>query len=373
MARSGIVYGESGSRKSTAGKHFSHYILNKTGKKTLLLSSDGGGWGPMQPEITAGLIQAYRVNSMFPLPVLRYISKGFWPQNPQESRISHTNLVPIDFNEYGGLIIEGVTSISMGIMRHLADGAIKTGEDATNPFVQKVIVNGQLQEETFAGNSRGHYGFVLNNLNSLMSNFNAMPFEYVLYTGLESRTEDDDRTTIYGPQVAGKKGTSQIPSWVGDCIHAQTYQVPREVQVPDPNNPGKFMTSTVVDTSSRFYFIKHPDPATGIMFPAKTRVTPEQLPNLMKRYPGGYFEPGLHSGLNDYLDLCDRLSDASADHLTKMMQAAAETRRAVVAAAATMAANVAEVAQAAATVANAASKAADVAAAAVVSASAGAA
>jgi hypothetical protein len=328
MARSGILYGESGSRKSTGGKHFSHYILNKTGKKTLLLSSDGGGWGPMQPEITAGLINAYRVNAQFPLPVLRYISKGFWPQNPNESRISHTNLVPIDFNEYGGLIVEGVTSISMGIMRHLADGGIKTGEDATNPFIQKVFVNGQLMDETFAGNSRGHYGFVLNNLNSLMSNFNAMPFEYVLYTGLESRTEDDDRTTIYGPQVAGKKGTSQIPSWVGDCIHAQTYQVPRDIQVPDPNNPGKLMSSTVVETSSRFYFIKHPDPATGIMFPAKTRVTPEQLPNLMKRYPGGYFEPGLNSGLNEYLDLCDRLSDQSADYLKKMMQAAAEKRAA---------------------------------------------
>src|SRR5271165_3996223 len=184
MARSGIVYGESGSRKSTAGKHFSHYILNKTGKKTLLMSSDGGGWGPMQPEITAGLIQAYRVNATHPLPVTRYISKGFWPQNPDETRITHTNLVPINFSEYGGLIIEGVTSMSMAVMRHLADGAIKTGEDVTNPFQQKVFVNGQLMEETFAGNSRGHYGFVLNNMNALISNFNAMPFEYVLYTGL---------------------------------------------------------------------------------------------------------------------------------------------------------------------------------------------
>ena len=55
MARSGIIYGDSGSLKSTAAKHFSHYIYERTGKKTLLLSMDGGGWGPMEPEIQAGI------------------------------------------------------------------------------------------------------------------------------------------------------------------------------------------------------------------------------------------------------------------------------------------------------------------------------
>jgi len=51
MARSGVIYGASGTFKSTAGKHFSRYIYKKTGKATLLFSLDGGGWGPMEPEI----------------------------------------------------------------------------------------------------------------------------------------------------------------------------------------------------------------------------------------------------------------------------------------------------------------------------------
>ena len=160
MARSGILYGDSGTGKSTAAKHFSHYIYEKTHKLTLLLSLDGGGWGPMQPEINAGLINAYRCNIEVPLPTLRKISQGFWPVDSAMTRAAETNLVGVDWGKYGGVIVEGVTSISQALMRHLADKGIKTGEDVTSPFMQQVIVDGRMVAEQFAGNSRAHYGFV---------------------------------------------------------------------------------------------------------------------------------------------------------------------------------------------------------------------
>jgi hypothetical protein len=315
MARSGIIYGDSGSLKTTAVKHFSHYIYEKTGKSTLLLSMDGGGWGPCQPEIDAGVILPYRCNTQVPLPLLRKISQGYWPEDSGETEISRTNLRLVNWEKFGGVAVEGVTSISQAIMRHLADKGIKTGEEATNQFTQKVLVDGTPTNESFAGNSRGHFGFTQNQMYSMVTNFNSLPCEYVLFTGLESRTEEDDRTPIYGPQIAGKKATALIPSWVGDCIHAQGVPVPRTIQVPDPADAKKLIDSVVVDTAVRMYFAKHPDPVTSIMFPAKPRVTPERIPELMKKWPGGYFEPGLASGFDDYLKLLDKLGASQADEV----------------------------------------------------------
>ena len=308
MARSGIIYGDSGTFKSTMCKQFSHYIYEKTQRGCLLLSMDGGGWGPMQPEIDAGIINAYRCGVEVPLPTLRKISQGYWPEDTKATKAAETNLRAVDWSKYGGVIVEGVTSISQALMRHLADKGIKTGEEATNPFFQSLMVEGQKVAEQFAGNSRAHYGFVQNQLYSMMTNFNSLPCEYVLFTGLESRAEEDDRTPVYGPQIAGKKATALVPSWVGDCIHAQGTLVKTPMQVPDPADPKKTVETEIISTAVRMYFVSHPDPVTGIRFPAKPRISPEAIPALMKEYPGGYFEPRLAEGFDRYLHLVDKLN-----------------------------------------------------------------
>ena len=309
MARSGIIYGDSNTGKSTACKHFSHYIYEKTGKCCLLVSMDGGGWGPMQPEIDAGVISAYRCNAEIPLPTLQYISKGYFPEDSRETVATRTNLRRVDWTKYGGFIVEGVTSISEAIMRHLADKQIKTGEDATSPFSQRVLVEGNVETVTFAGNSKAHFGFAQKDLYSLIMNFIGLPCEYVLFTGLECKAEEDDysKTPIYGPQLAGKKASAKIPSWVGQCIHAQDFPVNVTVQVPDPADPKKTVESIVSKNMTRMYFEKHPDPVTNVMYPASSRVIPEKLPELLKIYPGGFFVPGLTEGFDKFLHVLDGL------------------------------------------------------------------
>src|SRR5882762_509248 len=313
MARSGVIYGASGTFKSTAGKHFSRYIYKKTGKATLLFSLDGGGWGPMEPEIRGGIILPYRGNTQVPLPVLRKISQGYWPEDSGETEISKTNLRSIDWARFGGLFVEGLSSISQALMRHLADQQIKTGEEATSPFSQRVVVEGQVVTETFAGNSKAHYGFVQNQLYSLVTNFTSLPLEYVLFSALESRTEEDDRSTIYGPQVAGKKATALVPSWVGDCLHSEAYPVEKFIQVPDPKDATKKIETRVVETLVRTYFVKHPDPSTGIMFPAKPRIDSEKVGELMKLFPGGYYEPSPSHVLDTYLEAIHSFNESSGD------------------------------------------------------------
>jgi hypothetical protein len=315
MARSGIIYGSSGSYKTTAVKHFSRYIYEVTGKKTLLLSMDGGGWDACVPEVLAGIISPYRVTTTNPLPVLRVISTGYWPEENSDPE-APMNLIPVNWNEVAGIAIEGLTSISQAEMRYLADNAMVVGGEKTSlgRFDQGVRVNGQVKTEAFAGSSMGHYGFTQNNVYSLIMNFNGLAGpHYVLMSALESRTEEDDRSTSYGPQIAGKKATALAPSWVGDCLHFQDYSVPRLIKVPDPHNPKELIDSTIYETIVRAHFIKHPDPVTGIPFPAKPRITPEKVGELMKWAPGGYIVPTVEHGFDSYLHKVDELQKGQGD------------------------------------------------------------
>src|SRR5690348_9138139 len=216
MARSGVLYGPTGSFKTSQVKLFAHYIAQTTGKATLLISCDGGGWVPCEPEVAAGMIRPYGVEtSTLPLPILRKLSQGYWPRDPEEKDPERIDMVPVNWTEVGGIAIEGWTSISQVLMRYLPDKGISVGgEDRKKPgsnmsFGVPVHVDGQVVMENFGSNTRGDYGFVQNQLYGLVMNFNSLPVRYVLYTALESKTEDDDRSTVFGPAIAGKKGTSQ--------------------------------------------------------------------------------------------------------------------------------------------------------------------
>lgn len=319
MARSGVLYGPTGSFKTTQIKWFARYIAEVTGKATLLLSTDGGGWGACQPEIDAGMIRPYRAETnVLPLPILRRVSQGFWPKDPNETDPASIDLIPVDWNEVGGIAVEGWTSITQAFMRYLPDKGINVGgEDRSKlSFKVPVHVGGLIVEEKFGSNTRGDYGFAQNTLNGLVLNWNALPVHYVLYTALESKTEDDDRSTTFGPAISGKKGTRDCGAWVGDMIHAQDYPKIEKVSVPDPTKPAGTMEQDIIGLTCRYYYMKHPDPSTGIPFPAKPRVTPEKVSALLKRFPGGYFEPSPtgENSFAEYLRVIDSLNaDSSND------------------------------------------------------------
>lgn len=310
MARSICLYGPTGSFKTTQVKFFAHYIFRKTGKATLLMSADGGGWGACMPEVEAGMIRPYLVDSATaPLLVFRKLSQGYWID-------AAGALQPVDWNEIGGYAIEGWTSIGAAVMRYLPDKGINVGgEDRSKlgGFSQSATVGGVASEEHFRSNTRGDYGFVQNQLYGIVMNFNSLPCDSVLYTALESKTEDDDKSTTYGPAIAGKKATAQCGAWVGDLLHAQDYQRVQSVEVPDAADPSKKVTQQVANMAVRIFFKKHPDPATGIPFPAKPRVTPEQVAELDKRFPGGYFEPTPQWGIDRYLETIDQLNAAGGE------------------------------------------------------------
>jgi len=297
MARSGVIYGSTGSYKTTAAKHFAHYIAKRTGKATLLLSADGGGWAPCQPEIDAGMICAYRISPRGVPQTLRKVGQGYWPD-------PDNNFCPVDYEKFGGIVVEGWTSIAVALLRYLSENGIDIGGESRaklGTFTARVNVEGSEISEKFWSTTRGDYGEMPKQLNSFTLNLTSLPYEYVLFTALDKVGEDDTRSTIGGPDIPGKQSLYSAPQWVGDCIHAQDYQTKRLVKVKD-------VEMEVVETLVRYHFVSHTDPVTGIKYHCKPRVTPEKVTALYKIFPGGFFEPTPEHGFDTYLEALDELN-----------------------------------------------------------------
>jgi hypothetical protein len=312
MARSGCIFGATGTFKTTAIAHLARYIAETTGKSTLLFSADGGGWSPCEEEVLAKMILPYRCDAnLIPLPIVRKVSQGYWPENPEETDISRVNFRQVDWNKVGAIAVEGLTSIGTMLMRHCADKNLKTGEEGTSKFTMPILVEGEVRNEMFAQNSKGHYGFIQNQLYSLVTNFVSLPVSYVLFTAHEKKYAEDGELQC-GISVPGKAITPLVPTWVGDCIHAQDYKVVEKVRVPDPLKPGEMREEEVVGVACRYYFKKHIDPATGAIFEAKPRVTHSKAMELAKMFPGGFFVPTPEHGFDLYLAAVDKLAQDAA-------------------------------------------------------------
>jgi hypothetical protein len=321
MARSGVVYGATGTFKTTAIAHFSRWIYEETGKTTLLFSSDGGGWEPCQEEVNAGLIQPYKCESIrIPLSQIRKVSQGYWPEN-QDPDIANVNFVPIDWEKVGGVAVEGISSIARMLMRYAADNNVKMGEEATSKFQQPIRVNGQVVTETFGQNSKGHYGGVQNQVVSLINNFTSLPAHYVLFTAHEKKIDEPGQPKSFGIDVPGKAIDSAIPPMVGDLIHAQDYKSVEKIKGKDGKD------EELIRVRCRYYFVKHPDPDTGIIFDAKPRVTHSAVTQLEKEFPGGYFVPTPDGGFDHYLRVVERLAqDAAKSDAMKEWRAKADAK-----------------------------------------------
>ncbi len=203
----------------------------------------------------------------------------------------------------GAYAVEGWFSIASAVMRFLVDQGRKVNEDVVSKFTE----SGDFGEFSFGAPSRGHYGFVQNFILDVIRNFGSLPVERVLYTSLEGKGEEKITKGLqYGPAVAGSAITAAIPQYVGDCLHFEDFT---EEKGTDPNNPKQKLTETGV----RVWFTSHPDPQTGVMWPAKSRLVPSKVEEFKKVMGmSGYFILGQRS-LKDYLSTQDALLSKSSD------------------------------------------------------------
>src|SRR5690349_9943497 len=80
-AHTHLLYGRSGTYKTTQIGYLAWWVWQKFRKRTRLVSADGGGWAPIQKFIDAGIIDACSIAKLdvlkaSPLSLIRKLAKG---------------------------------------------------------------------------------------------------------------------------------------------------------------------------------------------------------------------------------------------------------------------------------------------------------
>ena len=307
MADSICCYGATGTYKSTNAGRFAKWIYEKTGKKTRLISADGGGWKPMEHLIDIGIIIPWQISTIDnPLPVLRKLSKGYWPIIVEEKGERKLRVTPPNaktWNEIGGYIVESFTSIGDALMRDNTSKQRKVAQDVVGAFSESIEVvdekgNVTKDVEKFSAPAMAHYGLVQNQVGEMVAAFRSLPIEAVLFTALEAKGEEKmTRRTILGPAIIGSAATSKVPSWVGSCIHHQA--------VIDETTNAKNPKEKEQIRSVRLYFMPHSSDVPNLEWPAKPRGEAEEMAGMLKKFPGGFIESTPSEGLDVYLRALD--------------------------------------------------------------------
>ncbi len=320
-----VLYGPTGSRKTSQIASFAKYIYETTGKKTRLITMDGGGYGTAQDYVNAGIIDVWRlVEEDKPLPMLTVASQGRWPKDLKNGKRLSTQLAK-DNSDVGGYAIEGWFSIANAAMRYLVSKGQKINEDVVSKFIERSDFG---EDVSFGAPSRGHYGFVQNFILDIIRNFSGLGVSRILYTSLEGKGEDKiSKSLTYGPATAGGAITAAIPQYVGDCIHLEDYQV--DLGKDAEGVPRK-------DTKVRAWFTAHPDPQTNVMWPAKCRIIPSKINAFKSKLgPNGYFnlpqdqeniKPGEYN-LYDYLRAQDEVLSAGTKDILEWKNKVDEAKR----------------------------------------------
>jgi len=115
MPKTMILYGESGTSKTSQIYHIAKYIYNKYGKRTRLIAADGGGYQPILEGglIELGFVEVFDVTQISrPYLDLRRLGDGFWPRDGRFDGTDFCRTKPDEWKEIGVIAIEGITSIA---------------------------------------------------------------------------------------------------------------------------------------------------------------------------------------------------------------------------------------------------------------------
>jgi hypothetical protein len=256
-----LIYSDSGIGKTGQCGSFAIAVKQMTGKKTRYYTTEPGGVGTIEHLADAGLMDlvdvASRPNSF---ESLDFACRGYIFDQTGKP------IAPTDatWEEFGGLAFDGATGAGEMLLDELrikgADNAILGAEKAPQQFT-----SGSLK---IAGSNQTHYGIVQSRVRKSINDCQRLPV-HILWTARELKVTDaDTRQPIYGPLLAGKACTLDMPAWFGNCIHL-CMQL-EDVLDPITRKMGK-------KPIRRAYFFNHFDGITNVPYLAKLRLPPEMV------------------------------------------------------------------------------------------------
>lgn len=293
-----MIYGDSGSTKTTQAYFLAKYIHNKTGKNVRMIGANASDSAPFEDSgmIEKGIVDFFDIsNRKLALADMRRLSEGYWPRDVKEGgkgnklhfkTDDNCKSVQAQWDKIGGYIVEGTTGIASLLLNHIRSQDEGVGFKHSFKYEEDGYSIGGLQE--------GHYGLVQQEMyKMIVQGFACLPIQYLIFTGLVAKGEDKrTRETVYGPKAAGSATTFEIPSWFMDCFH---------------------LDSVIEETTNEkverkvAWFVRHEDKDTGVPYLAKPRVLPEVYPQLLKKFPEGYVRLGFQKGIEKFYEELDRI------------------------------------------------------------------
>lgn len=261
-----LLYGATKTRKTSNIGIAALYCWEKYGLRTRLATADTGGFEPIQSLVDEGIIEQplVLVGRQFPIETVDMLCQGYWPAEVNDPK---SPMVAVkDWSGVGLVAIEGLTSIGSMIMRHWQSTRQRLSQDPNYVYTDGA--------HSYSGSNQSYYGEVQTRIYDFVVKSSTLPVRKVIWTALEARGEDRDKTPVYGPAIEGKKSIGKAGQWFGNMLHFEMIQ--REV-AKDAQGQIK-LTSDVV-----MYLKPHADPISKIPFHAGTRA-PFQLASELPDY-----------------------------------------------------------------------------------------
>jgi hypothetical protein len=301
-SRTTIIYGDSGIGKSHNAALFARLMYEWYGRPVCLVAAEASSRTHFAPLVQAGIVIPLYLNVAFALSTMRKVRKGMWPHSAPDGK---TEWRPIDWagpRAPCAYILEGLTSISeleLEVGRN--DGRFMR-EQRTDAFDEA--------GEHFQAASQTLYGVVQDEMLFTVRDIDALPLKRVLWTAHELKgQEEGSGDPILGPGLVGKKKTVTVKKYCATLLHFDGY--PMRVEQKDAAG----QATPVTRLGRRIWWMEHPDARTGIQYPAKVTVPGSALAGLYRKFPGGYFEPGIAygTGLDLFLKVEAELVSVAAD------------------------------------------------------------
>lgn len=189
------LYGPTGSGKTTQLGELAKHKWKESKQRTRLNSSDRGGFGSLAPLVRAGII--------VPNVLSESDDPWIWANTAARGK---------DLTDDIGLnAFDSGTSLAATLLSACAAAPFQIGQRKAQTFA---VTRGK---ETLTVNSASdaQYGVVQAFMRDIIwaSSWLTQRDIDVVWTFLEYRSEEQDRTPILGPKLVGKALTPEVPSW----------------------------------------------------------------------------------------------------------------------------------------------------------------
>lgn len=210
------LYGDSGSGKTTQIGEMAKRAFKLRGQRTTLFTADLGGYDSIGALIRAGIVTPVVLN----------------PEKDDPWMWINDAVSGLNVPDGGMAAFDSGTSMSEALLTAAHKSTFQIGQQKTQKFTVSRGAGAGAQQLQVSINNEAHYGVVQGFMLDAIWRSMSLTLRGVdiLWTFSIHRGEEQDRTPILGPKLAGKALTPAVPKWFNYTFRISS--VPRENDTP---------------------------------------------------------------------------------------------------------------------------------------------